>query len=203
MLVAGGLRVTRNTVKSYIRQFMSMNRPAEELLAMPDKDLEELFAAKPVYVPDEKLKVLMDLFPDFEKKIKKGNTRIRLWEEYRAKYPDGYGLSQFKTLYRRWARVVNATMHIEHIAGDKMYVDFAGDKLSLVDPNTGEVVKVEVFVAILGSSQLTYVEATMNQQKENFIKACENALHYFGGVLDTPLKVTTLGRSKLTTPQPF
>lgn len=179
-----GLRagVTRNTVKSYIRQFMSMNRPVEELLVMPDKELEELFAAKPVYEPDERLKALTDLFPDIEKKIKKGTTRIRLWEEYRAKHPDGYGLSQFKILYRRWAQMVNATMHVEHIAGDKVYVDFAGDKLSLVDPNTGEVVKVEVFVAILGSSQLTYVEATMNQQKENFIKACENALHYFGGV---------------------
>jgi transposase len=174
--------VTRNTVKSYIRQFMAMNRPVEELLAMPDKDLEELFAAKPVYEPDERLKALTELFPDFEKKIKKGITRTRLWDEYKASHSDGYGLTQFKILYRRWAQTVNATMHIEHIAGDKMYVDFAGDKLSIVDPLTDEVVKVEVFVAILGSSQLTYVEATMNQQKENFIKACENALHYFGGV---------------------
>lgn len=174
--------VNRNTVKSYIRQFMSMNRPLEELLAMPDKDLEDLFSAKPVYVPDERLKALMDLFPQYEKKIKKGITKTHLWVEYRALHPDGYGLTQFKVYYRRWAKVSNATMHIEHVAGDKMYVDFAGDKLSLVDPLTGEIIKVEVFIAILGSSQLTYVEATMSQQKENFIRACENALYYFGGV---------------------
>jgi len=174
--------VNRNTVKSYIRQFISMNRPVEELLAMPDKELEEQFAARPVYEPDERLRTLTDLFSEMEKKIKKGWTRHRLWEEYRAEHPDGYGLTQFKVIYRQWAQRINATMHIEHKAGDKMYVDFAGDRLSLTDPQTGEVVKVEVFVAILGSSQLTYIEAVMNQQKENFIRACENALHYFGGV---------------------
>jgi transposase len=179
-----GLRagVNRNTVKNYIRQFMAMNRPLEELLALSDKELEEQFATKTAYEPDERLRTLTDLFPEIEKKIKKGHTRRQLWEEYRAVYPDGYGLSQFKVIYRMWAQRVNATMHIEHKAGDKMYVDFAGDKLSLTDPDTGEVVKVEVYVAILGSSQLTYVEATMSQQKENFIRACENALHFFGGV---------------------
>jgi transposase len=73
-------------------------------------------------------------------------------------------------------------MRIEHKAGDKMYVDFAGDKLSIVDKQTGEIQQVEVFVAILGASQLTYVEAVMTQQKEDFIAACEGALHYYGGV---------------------
>ncbi|MFN5829495.1 MAG: IS21 family transposase, partial [Bacteroidota bacterium] len=66
--------------------------------------------------------------------------------------------------------------------GDKLYVDFAGDKLSIVDKQTGEIQHVEVFVAILGASQLTYVEAVMSQQKEDFIGACEGALHYYGGV---------------------
>ena len=73
-------------------------------------------------------------------------------------------------------------MHIEHKACDKLYVDFAGDKLSIIDQQTGEIKQVEVFVAILGASQLTYVEAVMTQQKEDFIAACENTLHYCGGV---------------------
>ena len=55
-------------------------------------------------------------------------------------------------------------------------------KLSIVDVDSGEIKEVEVFAAILGCSQLTYVEAVMSQRKEDFIKACENALHYFGGV---------------------
>jgi transposase len=71
---------------------------------------------------------------------------------------------------------------MEHKAGDKMYVDFAGDKLNLVDQQTGEIQPVEVFVAILGASQLTYVEAVMTQQKEDFIAACENAMLYYNGV---------------------
>lgn len=71
---------------------------------------------------------------------------------------------------------------MEHKAGDKLYVDFAGDKFEIINEQTGEVKPIEVFVAILGASQLTYVEAVMTQQKEDFIFACENALYYCGGV---------------------
>jgi transposase len=73
-------------------------------------------------------------------------------------------------------------MRMEHKAGDKLYVDFAGQKLTIVDKQTGEIQEVEIFVAILGASQLTYVEAVMSQQKEDFIGACESALHFYGGV---------------------
>lgn len=73
-------------------------------------------------------------------------------------------------------------MHIEHKVGDKLYIDFAGDKLKIIDKETGEEKAVEVFVAILGASQLTYVEAVYTQAKEDLIAACENALHYCGGV---------------------
>lgn len=73
-------------------------------------------------------------------------------------------------------------MHTEHKASDKMYIDFAGDKLSIIDSDSGEIKEVEVFAAILGCRQLTYVEAVMSQRKEDLIKVCENALHYFGGV---------------------
>ena len=73
-------------------------------------------------------------------------------------------------------------MRMEHKVGDKLYVDFAGERLTIVDKQTGEIQQVEIFVAILGASQLTYVEAVMSQQKEDFIGACENALHYYGGV---------------------
>ena len=63
-----------------------------------------------------------------------------------------------------------------------MFVDFAGEKLSITNEQSGEIKEVEVFIAILGASQLTYVEAIMTQQKEDFIAACENALHFYGGV---------------------
>jgi len=63
-----------------------------------------------------------------------------------------------------------------------MQVDYAGSCLEIVDLDTGELRPVEVFVAILGASQLTYVDASLSQKKEDFIQSCENALHYFGGV---------------------
>ena len=80
----------------------------------------------------------------------------------------------------------NPVMHLEHKAGDKLFIDFAGDKLSIVDADSGEILPVEVFVAILPCSQLTYVEAVMSQGKEDLITACENSLHYMGG---TPLAI--------------
>jgi hypothetical protein len=73
-------------------------------------------------------------------------------------------------------------MHIEHIAGDKMYIDYAGEKLHLVNKETGEISDVEVFISVLGASQLTYVEATLSQCKEDFINCCEHALAYYEGV---------------------
>src|SRR5271163_5141932 len=82
----------------------------------------------------------------------------------------------------KWKAQVNPSMRMEHKAGDKLYVDFAGDKLSIIYKQTWAVEDVEVFVAILGASQLTYVEAVMSQRKEDFIAACENTLHFIGGV---------------------
>ena len=105
-----------------------------------------------------------------------------LWEAYKKEFPDGFAYTQFCFHLTKWKARVNPVMHQDHKAGDKLYVDFAGVKLSLTDKETGEVTDVEVFVAILGASQLTYVEAVMSQQKEDFIAACENTLHYIGGV---------------------
>ena len=73
-------------------------------------------------------------------------------------------------------------MHFDHKAGDKLFVDFAGKRLSLVDEVTGEVKPVEFFVAVLGCSQLTYAQAVLSQRKEDFITALQNALYYLGGV---------------------
>ena len=173
---------TRNTVKKYIRQFISMGVPYEELIKNNNTSLEQLFKTERKR-PNAKLEKLKTFFPEMEKSLKrKGVTREQLWQKYITENPDGYRLSQFKEYYSRWRKQVNSVMHIEHKSGDKMYVDYAGERLEILDKETGELKPVEVFVAILGASQLTYVEASMTQQKEDFILSCENALHYFGGV---------------------
>lgn len=113
---------------------------------------------------------------------KKGVTMLSLWKHYYANNTPAYQYTQFRKYYAVYTKRVKPVMHMEHKAGDKMYIDFAGEKLSIVDKETGEVTEVEVFAAILGCSQLTYVEAVMTQRKEDLVKVCENALHYFGGV---------------------
>lgn len=174
--------VTRNTVKKYIRQYIAMNVSFEELSKQSDSELEKIFVGKEQVEPDERTLQMVSFFPDLEKALKKkGETRTTMWKKYIALYPEGFSYPHFKRRYRQWQQQHNTVMHIEHKAGDKMYVDYAGDKLSFFDPVNEEETTVEIFVAILGASQLTYVEATLTQQKEDFILSCENALYYFGG----------------------
>ncbi|MBN2420142.1 MAG: IS21 family transposase [Deltaproteobacteria bacterium] len=173
---------SRNTVKKYIRQYIALGMSYEELNRFSNTSLEQLFKTE-APVTSTKLETLRSYFPEMEKALKqKGITREYLWKKYLSEHPEGYRLSQFKEYYNRWRKQSGGVMHIEHKSGDKMYVDYAGNRLEIVNPDTGEVRQVEVFVAILGASQLTYVDASFSQQKEDFIQSCENALLYFGGV---------------------
>lgn len=177
--------VSRNTLRKYQERFKESGRSLDELLQLGDKDLHALFLRTPEQKPNPRVQQLYALLPHFEKELKRtGVTKESLWNEYKAMHPDGFKLSQFRHYIYRWQKQSKPTMHIEHKAGDKMYVDFTGAKLDVTDPASGEVKAVEVFVAILGASQLTYVEAVMSQGKEDFIHACRNAVEYFGGTPD-------------------
>lgn len=174
---------SRNTIKKYIHKFIREHLTYEQIAQMTDHQLELLFGQIEPSPKDKRFDELQALLPQVEKRLKqKGMTLQLLWQQYRKDHPAGYNTTQFYKYYREYVRCTRPTMHIEHKAGDKLYIDFAGDKLSLTDPDSGEVREVEVFVAILGCSQLTYVEAVHSQQKHDFIKACINALTYFGGV---------------------
>jgi transposase len=175
--------VARNTLKKYLSAFTASGLSFEQINVLSDKDLEDMFV-KPEDKPlNEKLQTLFSLFPGIDKELKKkGVTRQMLWQQYRQGNPNGLGLSQFKQYYAQWKAQVNPTMHMEHKVGDKMYIDFAGEKLHYTDPQNGQPQPVEVFVGILGASQLTYVEGVMSQQKEELVAVCENSLHYYQGV---------------------
>ena len=176
----------RNSVKKYIRLFLASDKTPEELELMSDTELEQFFMdmVPRHYVEDDPRYIAaVAFFPGMEKALKhRENTKEKQWQQYIALNPDGYRVSQFKGYYIKWLKVRNPVMHMEHKAGEKMYVDYAGQKLHIIDPENGQKVPVEVFVAILGASQLTYVEASYSQKKEDFIGSCENALHFFGGV---------------------
>ncbi|MGN6478493.1 MAG: IS21 family transposase [Flavipsychrobacter sp.] len=181
--IAARTGVSRNTAKKYIQAFADTRFTFEQINVLNDKELEDLFGKSNEKQPDPRLFDLQKRFAHIDKELKrKGTTRLMLWEDYRKEYPQGFQYTQFCFYYNQWKAQVNPVMHLEHKAGDKMFVDFAGDKLTIVDKDSGEVKEVEVFIAILGASQLTYIEAVVSQQKEDLIAACENALHYYGGV---------------------
>ncbi len=181
--IATAVGISKNTVKKYLKFIEAKGYSYNALLNKQDHELEQILTDDSTPTSKNNYSQLEKLFPYMVKELKRvGVTRSLLWEEYKQQHPDGFAYSQFCYHFRQWCNRKTATMHFEHVPGDKMFIDFAGKKLSVVDIETGEVVDVEVYVAILGFSQLTYVEAITSQNKEAFIKATENALHYFGGV---------------------
>lgn len=181
--ISSMLSVSRNTVKKYLQVFQRSGLDYEQMLSLPDQELSELFHEKTkVKTESERMEELKSLLPEYCKRLKKkGVTREALHREYLSSHPDGYGRTRFYILIQQYIACSRPIMHLEHKAGDKMFIDFAGDKLSIIDLDTGEIIPVEVFVAILPCSQLTYVEAVMSQKKEDLIRASENALLYYQG----------------------
>lgn len=175
-------RLSRNTVRKYLTTLEKLALTWEQVQQLSDKDLHERFCGEPMQSPDERLLVLHRFLEANNKRLRRrGYTRGHLWKLYNEKHPEGFGMTAFYRHHGLWAQRAAPSMHIEHKAGDKVYVDYAGAKLRVTDPGTGLIREVEVFVAILGASQLTYVEAVDSQKAEDFITCCENALHYFGG----------------------
>lgn len=111
-----------------------------------------------------------------------GVTLELLHQEYVAEHPHGYRYTQFCELYRRWLDRRRLSMRQVHRAGEKMFVDYAGQRPNIVDAKTGEVRQVELFVSVLGASSLTYAEATLTQRGPDFIASHIRAFEYFGGV---------------------
>lgn len=111
-----------------------------------------------------------------------GVTLDTLHLEYLENHPDGYRYTAFCDRYRRWLERRGLTMRQVHVAGDKMFVDYSGKRSEIVDAHTGEVKPVELFVAVLGASNLTYAEASETQQGPDWIASHIRALEFFGGV---------------------
>ena len=182
--VARSLNITRKTVNKYVKRIEHLKLNYQDLLVYEERALDELFQ-KPasLKVEGDRKAILWTWMQYVEKELKRvGVTRWNLWAEYTNKHCDGYSYSQFCDQYQQWQQQQGVVMHFEHKAADKLYVDYSGKKLQVVDRQTAEITEVEVLIAVLGASQYTYVEATGSQKKEDFIGAVENALYYFEGV---------------------
>jgi len=114
---------------------------------------------------------------------RKGVTRLLLWQEYCEQHPDQhYAYTQFCVLYRQWQQQLRVTLRQTHRAGEKLFVDYAGPTVDIIDRETGEVRIAQIFVAVLGASNYTYVEATWTQTLPDWIASHVRAFEFFGGV---------------------
>lgn len=172
-----------STVGDYIQRVRNagLHWPLPE--GMNDLALEQLLFPPPT--PRNSAR----LFPDFhevhkELQSRKNVTLNLLWQEYKEQNPDGYQYSWYCHAYREWAARLDVVMRHEHRAGEKMFVDYAGQTVPVIDRETGEIHKAQIFVAVLGASSYTYAEATLSQQVEDWIGSHVRAFSFFGGVTE-------------------
>ena len=173
--------ISRTTLSKYKAFLDKYPLSFKELLQLSDKELYSI-----VYPPSEDKishEKLYAFFPEMERQLARiGVTRFMIWEKYKNENPDSVQYTQFCDHYRKYQESQKISYVFEHKAGDKAMFDYAGKKLHLIDPSTGEMTAVEVFIAILPCSQYTYAEASMSQQTPDFLGSLSRALTYFGGV---------------------
>ena len=123
-------------------------------------------------------------YPTAHQELKrKGVTKQLLWQEYRQQYPDdGYSYAQYCHRYLEWLGRQQRSMRQIHRAGEKLFVDYCGPTMEVVNPDTGEVRQAQVFVGVLGASNYTFACASWSQKQEDWLNAHVKAFAFFGGV---------------------
>ena len=180
--IAKTLGLYKGTVNDYVRKLKSEGMQAETLLALEDPVMEGQFMAGTAAYLDRRFEDFQEQLPYFEQELKRKHvTRYLLWQEYLSRYPSGYRYTQFcHHLHQQsLARKPSAILH--HEAGEKLYVDFAGDKLEYIDRETGEIISVFVFVACLPYSDYSFVMAVEHQTTEDFLYALSCCLKALSG----------------------
>jgi len=184
--ISSQLGLSRNTLRHYQSRFHSSGLSYIELLSLSDIGLSSLIYGELPSTVKSSRQVRFDSLSDyFVAELKRvGVTRQLLWKEYLRQDPDGYGYSQFCERLNQLKSRSNSdvTMHLEHVAGERMQVDFAGKKLAYVDKESGEITQCPVLVCTLPFSGYTYVEALENASQRNLYESLGRALSYFGDV---------------------
>ncbi|MFT4092099.1 MAG: IS21 family transposase [Niabella sp.] len=181
--IATILGLYKGTVNSYIQKLDAGKFPIEELLELEDPVLESKFnAGSPSYL-EERFEQFKTLIPYLEKELqRKYVTRKLLWQEYKSQHADGYGYTQFCFHLNQLSVARKASAIIQHDPGMKLEVDFAGEGLSYADLQTGEAIKVQVFIAALPYSGYAYALAVPSQKTDDFLYALQCCLKHLGGV---------------------
>lgn len=181
--VSRAVQVSRPVVSHYLVQARQAGLQWDQIARMSDEELLERLRRGKEAQPDPRLVTFVEMLPYLVSELgKKRVTRQLLWEEYRHSHPDGYSYTQFCFHLQSHTETAQLSMHLDHKPGDKLFVDYAGERPRLTDPKTGLEMPVELFVAVLPSSGLIYTEAVESQDLACFTSATGNAMQYIGGV---------------------
>jgi len=180
--IAKSCSVAHSTVREYL------DRARQAGLTWPIDPGLDNSALEAVLFPKRSLPADRRGMPPMEylyKEMKrKGVTLQLLWYEYKQTNPEGYQYTQFCHHYRQWTRKLDLTLRQEHRAGEKLFVDYAGQTVPIIDPSTGEVLQAQIFIAALGASNYTFAEASLAQDLPSWIRSHVHAFEFFGGVPD-------------------
>lgn len=171
---------SHNTVRDIIRRAQDAGLTWPEAKSLDDDEIERrIYGEKrptTVLRPEPDLEYI-------ERELKRPGVNLSLlWHEYKLEHPDGVQYTQFCERYRKWAGTRKVSLHIRHKAGEKMFVDWVGDTMKIISPETGEAVTAWLFVSTIGTSGYPYVEAFPTKEKDNWIMAHVNAFRHYGGL---------------------
>jgi transposase len=179
--IAASLGLGKGSVGTYLRRARDAGLAWPLPDGLDDDSLELLLFPNASDVSDPDRPV-----PDWaeiDKELRRRNvTRMLLWQEYRAQHPNGFGYTWFCTHFEAWKGRVRPSMRQTHVGGEKVFIDFAGDTIDIVDPATGEVSEAKLFVAAMGASSYTYAVAIASEGLEDWIAAHVGLFAYLGGV---------------------
>ncbi len=179
--IANACRIGQATVSEYLRRARLADIKWPLPPELTEAELNQRLYPPPVVVPSDSRPV-----PDWsdvhQRLRKKGMTLLLIWEEYNQSSPDTYRYSWFCRTYRAWEGTAHPRMRQEHVPGDKLYVDYAGQTVCVHDKASADVREAQIFVATFGASNYTYSEATWTQSIPDWISSNTRALEFFGGV---------------------
>ena len=179
--IAASLGVGQSTLSDYLKRAARADLVWPLPGSLTDAALEAMLF-QPMGGATRQVQAQPD-WPAIHRELRRKNVTLALlWEEYRAAHPDGYGYSRFCELYRRWEGRLTPTMRQHHVAGERMFVDYAGATLPVIDAATGTVHQAQLFVAVLGASNYLFAEATWTQSLPDWIGSHCRTLAWFGGV---------------------
>ena len=184
-------KISLGTASNYINRFKEINIDIDDFISLNELEQERLFYPKNICdVKPQTSKVMPDYIYIHNELKRKKQTKVTLsllYEEYKEANPNNYyGSTQFRDYYSKFLNKINPSMKQVHLSGEKLFVDYSGLTIPIVNQRTGEITKAQIFVAVLGASGYTYVHATYSQKQRDFILSHTLAYDFFGG---TPLIV--------------